>query len=94
MLLEAEGVWDQTIAHVKRALLQRLAGLRGPVTMSDMWTRRTLLAMGDEPCPVTDEEAAEWLATRRVEAERTEESARRARVPVARTDKEGEGSLF
>ena len=74
MLLEAEGLWAQTVAQVKRALLQRQVRLRVPVTMSDMWTGRTLLAMGNEPCPVTDEAAAEWLAARRVEAERTEEA--------------------
>ena len=62
MLLEAEGVWDHTVASVKRALLQRLLMARGR-TMSDLWTHPRLLAMGDEACPITDEEAAAWLAS-------------------------------
>jgi hypothetical protein len=58
MLLEAHDRWEQTVATVKRAMLQRL--LAAPrLAMSELWSRR--LAMGDEPCPVTDQEAVEWV---------------------------------
>ena len=65
-LLEARGVWEQTVAMVKRGILQRLLleAHRG-LTMSQLWERPGWLAMGEEPCPVSDPEAAKWLAARR-----------------------------
>ncbi len=89
-LLQEKGLWDETIAMLRPALLQRLLATKH-LAMSGLWSRPNFLAMGDEPCPVTDEEAAGWLAARRVEAERTEEADGRARAPVRRME-EGEGS--
>ena len=68
MLLEAEGLWPQTVAVVRLALLQRLLTTKAHQTMSQLWTRPNGLKMDDVPCPVTDEEAAEWLAARRLAA--------------------------
>ena len=61
LLLESEGVWERTVEMVKRALCHRLLASRD-LTMSELWTRR--LGMGSEPCPVTDQEAAEWMRQR------------------------------
>ena len=68
-LLEHHGMWEQTVEVVRRAMLQRLLEAKqlsmGPakqVSMGELWARR--LAMGEEPCPVTDREADEWSLAR------------------------------
>jgi hypothetical protein len=76
MLLEGRNLWEQTVAMVKRAMLQRL--LMAPhLTMAELWSRR--LAMGDELCPVTDQEAVAWVrASGAVSASARQETAEAA----------------
>ena len=58
-LLEALGKWDETVDAVKRAVLHRVGQSTTAQSVGEVWVR--WCGMGDEPCPVTDEEAAEWL---------------------------------
>jgi hypothetical protein len=54
-VLEARGVWAETIAVVKRALLRRVASTPR-MHVTEFWTSKLGI---DEPCPVSEEEAAE-----------------------------------
>jgi hypothetical protein len=57
-MLEAQGVWPQTVAMVKQAVLHRLLS-NMHLTVTAFWTKR--MELGDEACPVTELEAADWL---------------------------------
>ena len=64
------GVWDATVAVVKCALMHRLLMLPHK-SAYEVWTN--IMDMHDEPCPLTDEEAAKWRRTHAVESSVTEE---------------------
>ena len=59
--LEERGHWADTAAMVKRALMHRLL-LLPQLTAAEVWTRR--MKMHGEPCPLTEDEAAEWRSAR------------------------------
>ena len=59
-MLEERGLWEETAAMIKRALMHRLL-LYPELTAGEVWTRR--MWMHDVPCPVTEEEAADWRRT-------------------------------
>lgn len=76
-VLEALGRWDETVAVIERGLKHRLLSA-SHLTMSELWTRR--LAMGDEPCPVSDEAAAHWLSSHHASAGHNEVTENKAPV--------------
>lgn len=56
MLVE-HGAWADTAGMVRLGLLHRLL-LTPDLTAAEIWSRR--MKMKEEPCPVTEEEAADW----------------------------------
>ena len=82
MMIEAKGAWKETVAMVKRGLLQRILLLRQQEqvwTAEEVWQER--MRMWGEPCPLSEEEATEWLSSQmKPDTEGAEQAAKRRRV--------------